>query len=135
MYKTKLPKNICILDIETQKTNFRNLPESEIACVGLYTMTFKKTRYYVTEYLVYHKDQMLALEKTLNTFPGIIIGHNIIKFDYGVLSNKISLKDIVKKTVDTFIFLYLKSKERAKGLSLDAISRLNFKKGKTLYAK
>jgi len=130
-----LPKKICILDIETEETDFVELSKSKIAIVGIKIFIKRRTLYKQDKYVVYYPNQISDLNDFLLKFPGIIIGHNIYKFDYGVLDSVLTLKGIIEKTVDVMAFLYIKNGQRARGLSLNSLGELNFKKGKLFDAK
>jgi hypothetical protein len=80
-------------------------------------------------------DELKDLAKFLNDFDGIIIGHNILGYDYLVLEQFISLKRVINKSVDTLAFLYHKNGSRMGGLALDAVCQTNFRHGKTLKGK
>lgn len=133
--KIKLPKKICILDLETAKTKFKTPEKSKLGFVGIKVYTLHNKRYYPCKHKYYLPKQIAELEKFLKKFPGIIIGHNILQFDYRVLRPLISLKGVIKKTIDTIAFLYKKNKRDYLGLSLDNLSKENIGKGKTLSGK
>lgn len=120
------PENICILDIETKKTNFNQLERSEVAFAGIRTFKLKNDKYYAGNHSIFFVSQMKDLEGLLIDFPGLIIGHNIFQFDYRVLKPLISLRKIIRKTFDTLVFVYLKNNLRVRGLSLNSLSKLNF---------
>jgi hypothetical protein len=125
-----LPKRICILDIETEETKFKSPEKSKLAFVGIKVFTLHNGRYYphkheyylpkqislcfntenanvsVHKHKCYPPNQISVLERFLKEFSGIIIGHNILQFDYRVLRSLISLEGVVEKTVDTLAFLY-----------------------------
>lgn len=132
MSMTKLPLKICVLDLETQKTDFKSPEKCELALVGTKIYILQEKEYQPQEYMHFLPDQMQELEQFLREFDGIIIGHNILNFDYRVLRPLISLKDVIEKTVDTLAFLYKLNTNQLRGLSLDALAQLNFGKSKTI---
>ncbi len=130
-----LPKRIAALDIETSKTNFAKPENSKLAIAGIKFYVLGGDRYRAKEFNYFLLEQIPALESTLKQFDGIIIGHNIFEFDYRVLGPLISLDGIIEKTVDTLAFLYKKNGNEMGGLSLDSLSRINFRKKKTIQGK
>lgn len=130
-----LPKNICVLDIETEVTNFKNPETSKLAFVGTRVYTLRNKSYSPGRHTCYLPGQITKLEKFLRTFEGIIIGHNIFQFDYRVLCPLISLVGIIEKTVDTLALLYRKNRKHVNGLSLDNLCRLNLGMGKTIHGE
>ncbi len=133
--RIKPPAKICVLDLETEETKFKNPEESKLALVGVQVLTFHDGRYHSCKYRCFLPHQIEELERFLRSFPGIIIGHNILGFDYRVLRPLISLDGVVEKTVDTLAFLYRKNGNQFGGLSLGNLSKVNFGKGKTLDGK
>jgi hypothetical protein len=71
---------------------------------------------------------MKELEAFLKNFSGILIGHNLLHFDYRVLRSFISLNGIPEKTVDTLLFLHRKNLGQFSGLSLKALAKENLKR-------
>jgi len=133
--KIRLPPNICIIDIETEKTNFNDLKQSKLAFVGIRVFNLKGGRYLAEKHRIFEPHKHSELRSFLAEFRGIIIGHNIFGFDYRILQNVLSLRGIVKKTVDTYVFLHLKMHQRSRGLSLNSLSSINFKKQKLFKGK
>lgn len=131
----KLPERICVLDIETEETKFESPEKSKLAFVGIKVYTLHNGRYYPCKYKYYLPKQIAELEEFLKEFSGIIIGHNILQFDYRVLRPLITLEGIIEKTVDTLAFLHGKNGKKLGGLSLDNLSRVNLGKSKTLNGK
>ena len=131
----KLPDKICILDLETAHTNFKNPEKCKIAFVGIKIYNLHNNRYYPCKHIYFFPNQITDLEKLLRGFKCIIIGHNIYGFDFRVLNPLMSLKGIVKKTIDTQFFIFNKNPSPFKGTSLDLLSQTNFGKRKTLKGK
>jgi len=127
-----LPATVCVLDVETERVEFRQPEQCVLAFVG--TKTFRRYNgiYQPEQYVSYLPGKEADLESFLRTFPGLIIGHNIFAFDYRTLRPRLSLTGIIEKTVDTLEFLSAKRSARLKGLSLDHLCRANVGKGKTL---
>jgi len=123
------------LDLETELTKFKTPEKSKLAFAGIKVYTLHNKRYYPCKHKYYLPNQIAELEKFLKNFPGIIVGHNILQFDYRVLRPLISLKDVIKKTIDTLAFLHGKNSNDFLGLSLDNLSKENLGKGKTLKGK
>ncbi len=132
---TKRPQQICVLDLETQQTNFDCPENCELAFVGIKVYTLRGVKPQPQEYRYYLPGQMEKLEQFLRAFDGVIIGHNILAFDYRVLRPLLSLEGIIEKTIDTLAFLYQKNGGRLNGLALDALSQANFGKGKSISGK
>ncbi len=78
------------------------------------------------------EEHMKLLEGGLQNVPDLIIGHNILGFDYKALKKHISLRKIIEKSVDTLDLLASKCKGKRWKLSLDSLSKLNLGKGKKL---
>jgi predicted nucleic-acid-binding Zn-ribbon protein len=131
----KPPNKICILDIETERTVFKAPEKSKLAFVGIKEYTLHHERYFPCKHRWYLPEHSSKLELFLKNYSGIIIGHNILQFDYRVLRPLISLDGIVDKTVDTLVFLYKKNGKKFKGLSLNNICSVNFGKCKTIKGK
>jgi predicted nucleic-acid-binding Zn-ribbon protein len=131
----ELPKKICILDIETEKTNFRTPENSKLALAGIKIYTLHGKRYRSHKHRCFLPTQIKKLEKFLKDFSGIIIGHNILQFDYRVLRQLISLHGVVEKSVDTLAFLYNKRGRKFGGLSLAKLAQANLGKNKFLAGK
>ncbi len=127
----KLPKNICILDIETAKTSFKYPEKCILAIAGIKIYKLKSGKYYSGKYQYFTTDNIKELEPILKDFPGIIIGHNIFGFDYRVLMNHIDLRSVIEKTIDVQMILYKKCGD-LKGLSLAGLCHFNLGKGKTI---
>lgn len=123
MRRSKLPKAICSLDIETGANR-------ELLLAGIVPYTLHRGSYWPGRYRWFTPSTVNQLEQFLKTFPGLILGHNILHFDYQVLDEFISLDRIIEKTVDTLYFLHRKHGLRTAGLGLDALSRINLKRGK-----
>ncbi len=135
----KLPEKICILDIETEKTNFKYKWKSKLGIAGvrIYNLKDKENiyEYEEKEYKCFLSSQLKELEIFLSNFNGLIIGFNILDFDYGVLESYIKIGEKIKeKTVDIFYLLLNKLKNK-KGLSLNRLSQLNLGRKKRYAGK
>lgn len=122
----RLPKHICVLDLETERADFANPEKSKLAFVGVMPYTLKNRRYYPSEHRCFLPHQMKELEDFLRRFPGILVGHNLYDFDFRVLRPLISLRGLIEKAVDTLYILREKNKKRVAGLSLNDVSLINF---------
>lgn len=131
----RLPKRICVLDVETEVTKFGKPEKSKLAIAGTQVYTLTRGRYHAKKFKFYLLSQMRELEGFLQGFDGIVVGHNIFQFDYRVLRPMISLKGVIERTVDTLALLHRKNGKKFGGLSLDNLSRSNFGRGKTLEGK
>lgn len=126
----RLPKRICSLDIETETKKSKSLKgfaaRRHILVAGLITYTRHRGEYYPGRYRQYGSNELGDLIDFLMTFRGIIIGHNIFQFDLPIidwharsqnrieriyarlgkrrLPRKPSLKGVIEKTVDTYLF-------------------------------
>src|SRR5216117_1381933 len=129
-----LPRQVCILDVETAKTSFVEPERSELAFAGCMTYTLRGGRYYQGAHTVYLPDKLRVLEDFLKQFEGPVVGHNILAFDYRVLRPHLDLEGIVEKTVDTLAFLYRKrgKAQGLTGLNLDVLASVNLGRSKTL---
>ena len=125
-----LPKEICSLDIETWKTSFKKPEKSELAVAGVAIYRLHEEKYISRGYRAYTIDEIDHLGKFLTGFPGVIIGHNILEFDYRVLRRWIDLDGVIEKTVDTLLFLWMKKNRLAGGLGLRNLSELNLRRTK-----
>lgn len=114
----------------------RKIPEkNELAVVGIEVYVLRGNRYRSSGYTPYLKTDLAALESFLHDFSGIVIGHNILNFDYRVLRTAISLEDVIEKTVDTLWFLRQKDEEGWATLGLDSLAKTNFGRGKMLNSR
>ncbi len=131
----KLPKQVCVLDIETQELISKQRPPEQcpIAVVGTKVYTLRDGAYDAGSFRYFLADQSNALETFLHGLDGVIVGHNILSFDYRVLQPLISLHGVVERTVDTLAFLYTKREGKLGGLSLDSLAQANL--GTTKIAK
>ena len=130
-----LPEKICILDLETEKTSFKRPEKSKLAFVGTLVYTLHNGRYYPGKHIFFLPNQIRELEIFLKNFPGLIIGHNILQFDYRVLRPLLCLDGVVEKTVDTLAFLHRKKGGKFGGISLGDLSKVNLHKTKTISGK
>lgn len=122
------PNQLCVLDLETYKTDFKNPENSKPSIVGTKSFSRTKNGYKSSGYKYYLETGLKRLNKFLVKFEGLIIGYNIYKFDLKVLKAYFDVSPILKKTVDLFIPLVLKNNGYKKGLSLDSLSYTNFRK-------
>ena len=118
MKRSKLPKSICSLDIETGINR-------ELLLAGVVSYYLHRGSYWPGRYKWFTPSTIKQLEEFLKYFPGIILGHNILHFDYPVLAQHISLENVIDKTVDTLYILHGKHGLRTAGLGLDALSKVN----------
>lgn len=127
------PAQVCVLDIETEDTDFADKANCKVAVVGvkIYALADKENEYVPVKYVHFLADQMGDLGAFLSAFPGVFIGHNILEFDYAVLRQHVALEGVIERTVDTLFFLYKKNGQRLNGLKLDGLCKENFGIGKT----
>jgi hypothetical protein len=128
------PPQVCVLDIETEDTDFSDKSNCKVAVVGVkvYTLTADGKGYAPGEYRAYLSEQFSDLATFLKAFPGPVIGHNLLDFDFPVLRPHVALEGVVERAVDTLYFLYSKNGKRLGGLKLDALCKENFGIGKTV---
>lgn len=137
--KGGLPEKVCILDLETETISFQAPEECRLAFVGTQVYSLDNDRYHPSRPRLFFPEDLHELEVFLRNFDGIIIGHNILQFDYDVLHmhfpGKLIPAEIVEKTVDTLYFLYARNAGGLEGssLSLDDLAKANFGYGKTIY--
>jgi len=135
----KLPDQICVLDIETaeliDKKADKELAKLKIAVAGVKVYALHEGTYAPQFFKYYLTQQLTELGAFLGSFPGLVIGHNILEFDYKVLRHHMPLAGIIEKTIDTLYFLCGKNGGVIKGLSLDNLSLMNFDEGKALSGK
>ena len=131
----KLPKIVWILDIETTDTKLpKKRQDASVGIVGVLPYKLEGSRYKKQIPIIFFPDEehMKLLEDVLQNVPDLIVGHNILGFDYKVLKKHISLRKIIEKSVDTLDLLASKCKGKRWKLSLDSLSKLNLGKGKKL---
>ncbi len=137
-----LPKKVCVLDLETSKL-VRRPAKPPLAFVGTLIYDLSGRRYHPGVHRCFFPDELGELEKLLRSFKGIVLGHNILRFDYDeVLRSQISLEGVVEKTVDTLTFLHEKrsteplelggTDNSLQGLSLDNLAQRNLGRSKTI---
>ncbi len=142
MAQNSFPKKVCVLDLETSKL-VRGEPEkTPLAFVGTLIYELRGGRYQAGPHRCFFPDELKGLEQLLKSFEGIVLGHNILNFDYKVLGARISLEGVVGKTVDTLAFLYEKrsteplfaggTSRLLEGLSLDNLTQKNLGRGKVI---
>jgi hypothetical protein len=144
-HASDLPASACVLDIETEEVDFFFPEEAEVAIVGTITYELKEGHYRAGPYRCFRTEDLPALQQMLDAFPGLIIGHNILGFDYRALRTRLNLEPFIQKTVDTLLLLFeslggnIESPEGDKrilrGLDLDTLGKLNIGEGKTLKGK
>lgn len=132
-----LPAKLLSFDIETSHTSFRRPDKSTLAVAGALEFRLIKSKliYRRAKYRFFLTDQMQELSDFLNSFDGIILGHNLLNFDYRVLERHIDLKAVIPKTVDTLAFIYNIYSNKRGGVSLDNLAHANLGKGKTIAGK
>jgi len=132
-----LPTKLLSFDIETSHTSFRRPDKSTLAVAGALEFHLIKSKliYRRTKYRFFLVDQMQELNDLLNTFDGIILGHNLLNFDYRVLEQHINLESVIPKTIDTLAFIYNRCSHKRGGISLDNLAHANLGKGKTIEGK
>ena len=133
MAKTKstMPKNVCVLDIETSKTDFHWKANSSLAIAGVKSFTMRNGRYEPKSFRAYRVHELAELESYLNAFEGPVIGYNVFDFDYAVLEGYIDLSKIIPKTVDVFHVLRDLNSLGMRGLKLGVLAQLNCGSTKT----
>jgi DNA polymerase III epsilon subunit-like protein len=129
-----LPLKILSFDIETSHTSFRHPEKSTLAIAGAleFNLIKSKLTYRKGKYRYFLENQMQELSDFLNQFDGIIIGHNLLGFDYRVLEQHIDLKTVIPKTIDTLALVYNKHSHQRGGISLNNLAQENFGKEKTI---
>jgi len=134
----RLPQRICVLDIELESGDVRKPKTCIPSIVGVLPFVLKRGRYkqeYPIIIFLRDKEHYQILENYLAEFPGIIIGHNLLGFDFLVLKEWINVKPLIRKSVDTLALLSTKTRGRYWGLGLDNLARQNLGKSKTLKSK
>ncbi len=149
MFPKGLPEKLCVLDLETAKLVRGGTGSTPLAFVGTRVYSLHGERYYPRRHQCYFPDELKKLESFLKHFEGVVLGHNILRFDYDeILRYLISLEGVVEKTVDTLAFLYekrvtrydpsdpypqdLEGPEGLKGLSLDNLAQKNLGRAKAI---
>ena len=132
---TQLPAKVCAFDIETSPTNLETPEKSTLAIAGVIVYLLKGERYRANPYRYFELSQLCDLERFLKGFDGIIIGHNLLNFDYRVLSGLMSLDGIVEKTCDTYKVLYDSDKQKRLHLNLNRLAQCNLGMSKSLEGK
>jgi hypothetical protein len=139
--RVHLPERVCVLDLETSKLVRGELAAMPLAFVGTMTYELRSGAYHPGPHLCFLPDELEGLERLLQGFEGVVLGHNILGFDYEVLGSRISLRGVTERTVDTMGFLYEKRATEPiftpmahddvlSGLSLDNLGRRNLGRGK-----
>jgi hypothetical protein len=137
-----LPKRVCVVDLETSKL-IRRSETPPLAFVGTMIYDLRCGSYHPGPHRCFFPDDLGELEQLLKDFEGIVLGHNILRFDYdAVLRSHISLDRAVEKTVDTLAFLYEKrsteppfsggTSSSLEGLSLDYLAQKNLGRSKAI---
>lgn len=153
MVQTGLPHKLCVLDLETEKLVTGEPGKMPLAFVGIMVYTLRAGRYRAGPHRCYFPEDLGELEAFLEDFEGVVLGHNILYFDYDeVLKYHISLEGLVERTVDTLAFLHekrvtrydpscwpdvfldlgLEPWEALRGLSLDNLSQRNLGRAKAI---
>jgi len=120
----KHKKTVFSLDIETSKTDFSCPEKSTLAFVGLQCYFYKGKKLY-SGYKHYAPTELHKLRELLIDIPCVIVGHNILGFDYRVLNSHMDLHGIIEKSVDTLFFLKGQTGGVINGLSLKSLSIWN----------
>ena len=81
--------------------------------------------YEAASYRNFLGEQFGELSAFVESFNGIIIGHNLFEFDYRILRSFLDLDNVIERTVDTLALLHWKSGDRFGGISLDDWSQVN----------
>lgn len=133
----KLPAKLLSFDIETFHTSFRRPDKSKVLLAGAleYRLVKSTLTYRKIKYRHFLADQMQELNDFLNSFDGIILGHNLLDFDYRVLEKHIDLARVIPKTIDTLAFIYNRHSYQKGGISLDNLAQKNLGKCKTISGK
>jgi hypothetical protein len=132
-FDLRLPEQVCVIDIELESGDVRNPNTCIPSLVGVLPFILKRGRYtqkHPTIIFLHDEEHYQLLEKYLASFSGIVIGHNILGFDYKVLKKFINLRGIVEKSVDTLDLLASKCKGKRWGLSLNNLSEKNLYRSK-----
>ncbi len=140
-----LPGKVCVLDLETSKLVKGEPEATPLAFVGTMVYELHDGRYRPGPHRCFLPDELGRLEELLRDFGGVVLGHNVLNFDYEVLKTHISLEGVPEKTVDTLGFLYEKRSTEPlefggtdgslQGLSLDNLAQRNLGRGKTISGK
>lgn len=131
----KLPKVVWVLDVETTDKKLpKKRQDASVGIVGVLPYKLEGNRYKKQIPIIFFPDEehMKLLENCLQNVPDLIVGHNILGFDYKVLKKLISLRGVIEKSVDTLDLLASKCKGKRWRLPLDSLSKLNLGKGKKL---
>ena len=121
------------MDVETGPTSFKSPENSHLLFVGVLPYVIRNGRYYAGRYRHFLPTESKKLEAMLKEFQGLILGYNILGFDYRVLRPMISLAGIVDKTIDLFLLLHEKNGRAHAGLSLKALARENLPRLRKMY--
>lgn len=143
MTKKGLPEKVCVLDLEMETVSFQNPEESRLAFVGTQVYSLDNGRYRPCRPHFFFPEDLHELKAFLQSFGGVLIGHNILQFDYAVLRmyfpDELISMTVVDKMVDTLYFLYIRNEGAfegsLQGLSLDDLAKANFGYGKTIHSK
>lgn len=140
-----LPERVCVLDLETSQLVRGEPSKTPLALVGTMVYGLHDGRYRQGPYRCFLPDKLGEIEELLQDFEGLVLGHNILNFDYEVLKAHISLKGVPEKTVDTLGFLYEKrsteplefggTDDSLQGFSLDNLAQRNLGRGKIISGK
>lgn len=135
-----LPERVCVLDLETSRLVKGDLVKTPLAFVGIMVYELRDGSYLQGSHQCFFPDELSKLEIFLRGFRGLMLGHNILNFDYEILRSSISFEGVEAKTVDTLGFLYEKratepvfgggTESTLKGLSLDNLAQRNLDQSK-----
>lgn len=121
-----LPPAVLSLDIETDETYVRRrVPRSTLAVAGIVPfIRAHKACYFPQEYESYGIADVDRLNRRLAEFDGLIVGFNILGFDYWVLEKYIDVQPLITKTLDLNLLAW-EATEPGTALSLAALVQVN----------
>lgn len=90
--QNELPGKVCVLDLETSKLVRCEPEKTALAFVGTLIYELRDGSYHPGPHWCFLPDELDELEVLLKSFAGVVLGHNIINFDYEVLKPHISLE-------------------------------------------
>ncbi len=125
------------MDIEASElVDFDKPSKVKIAIVGTQVWNKKGSKYSPSEYLAFSPEKISGtvplegLKLYLESFDGLIIGHNIFDFDLRVLSSLFDVKKLSPKIVDTMAVLFARNDSCHFGLALGNLGKKNLNKSK-----
>jgi hypothetical protein len=84
----RLPERVCVLDIELESGDVRKPKTCIPSIIGVLPFVLMRGRYKQEHPIIVFlrdKEHYRFREKYLAEYPGIIIGHNLLGFDFFVL--------------------------------------------------